>query len=467
MDRRNFLSIAGKGAAIALANTVLPGNITAQKAAHPHSATQKAVPEGAADYTLRIQEMSLELAPGATVKTVGYNAQVPGPLVRMKQGVPVTVDVLNDTSVEDLLHWHGFDIDPINDGAMEEGSPMIPPKGKVRYSFTPKMAGSRWYHTHNSAGKDLTRATYTGQFGFAYVEPKQDPGHYDQEIFLPIHHWGPKIEMLGPPVNGCEVVYQYASFNDKLLSASAPIKVKKGQRVLFHFLNASATQNVSLALPGHQFEVIALDGNPIPTPTKVDSLFIAVAERIDAIVEMNQPGVWILGSTNDEERKIGLGIPIEYAGSTGPALWKAPASVNWDYLRFGKTPATDITADETKMMIFGKKAGGAKDGMDLWIINGKAWPDGDPILVKEGKRYRLSLMNASPELHPVHLHRHSFEVVSINGKKTSGIIKDTINMNPFGRVELDFVANNPGPALFHCHQQLHMDYGFIQIIRYA
>lgn len=462
MNRREFLRVTGRGAAAAWMGGSLLKSGLSQTPAHTATA-----PAGKADHSLTIEDLTLELAPGVSVKTVGYNGKVPGPLLRMKHGVPVTVEVQNKSSVPELVHWHGFDIDSLNDGAMEEGSPMIPAGGSLRYSFTPGLTGSRWYHTHAPAGKDLSRSTYTGQFGFAYVEPAQNAGDYDQEIFLAVHHWNPKLEMQGPPVSGCEVAYQYASFNDKMLSASEPFKVKAKQRVLFHFLNASATQNVNLALPGHQFEVIALDGNAVPTPTKVDTLAIAVAERVDAVVEMNEPGVWILGSTDKAERAAGLGIPIEYAGKTGAPVWKDPVKVSWDYLQFGRPITAQPSADQTLMMIFGKKAGGAKDGMDLWMINGKSWPEIEPIKITRGKRYRLSMLNASPEWHPVHLHRHSYEVTSLNGKLSSGIMKDTINLNPFGRAEVDFVANNPGPTLFHCHQQLHMDYGFMQLIEYV
>src|SRR6202035_5760161 len=98
--------------------------------------------------------------------------------------------------------------------------------------------------------------------------------------------------------------------NQHMLGAGEPIRVKRGQRVLMHLLNASGTENVVLALPGHTFNVIAMDGNPVPNPVAVETLSIAVAERVDAIVEMNSPGVWILGSKNDAERASGLGLTI-------------------------------------------------------------------------------------------------------------------------------------------------------------
>ncbi|HLI84316.1 MAG TPA: hypothetical protein VKV17_10385 [Bryobacteraceae bacterium] len=112
--------------------------------------------------------------------------------------------------------------------------------------------------------------------------------------------------------------------------------MREGQRVLFRILNADATSQLNLALPGHKFEVIALDGNPVPTPAKGELLTIAVAERVDAIVEMNQPGVWVLGLTRDQDRQIGMGVVVEYANRTGEPQWKAPdKSVVWDYTVFG------------------------------------------------------------------------------------------------------------------------------------
>ena len=183
IDRRHFLhrgamALGGGLAATALAPPAL-------KAAGFPAAVQSKP-----DYTLKIEPCSIEIAPGVVVKTTAYNGQVPGPLLRLREGVPVTIDVTNASANPDIVHWHGLAIDSLNDGAMEEGSPMIAPGGQLRYTFTPRPAGTRWYHTHAGAGGDLTLGTYSGQFGFLLVEGKPDPGHYDQEIFLAIHHWG-------------------------------------------------------------------------------------------------------------------------------------------------------------------------------------------------------------------------------------------------------------------------------------
>ena len=109
----------------------------------------------------------------------------------MREGKTVSVDVINDTDVPELVHWHGMLIPSDVDGVEEEGTPPVPARGRRRYQFTPRPAGSRWYHSHAMAEADLHRGTYTGQFGFVYVDGGNDPGQYDQEIFLSLRDWEP------------------------------------------------------------------------------------------------------------------------------------------------------------------------------------------------------------------------------------------------------------------------------------
>ena len=411
------------------------------------------------------------------IKTTAFNGQVPGPILRLRQGVPVTIDVANQTDHEDIVHWHGLTTDPYNDGAMEEGSPMIPAGGSLRYTLaSPNPPGMRWYHTHATAGSNLSIGTYTGQFGFLLVEGAPDPGHYDQELFLAVHHWQPSfvpmVETMQaesanhPATSGSDVGYQYATINAHRLGAGEPIRVKQGQKVLMHLLNASATENVLLALPGHTFRIIAMDGNPVPNPREVEVVQVAVAERMDVVVEMNSPGVWTLGSTLEKSRQMGLGIVVEYAGKSGPPVWKDPPKTTWDYTQFANsTPLKD--ADETLPLAL-MDMGPQKDAkFDTWAINGQSWPNIDPIKVTRGKRYRLLFQNTSNDQHPMHIHRHTFEVASIGDKNISGLKKDVVNVMPLETVGVDLVADNPGDTLMHCHMQLHMDFGFMQLIKYT
>lgn len=465
MKRRAFLFSAAAALAHGAMASHLPGHM-----ALAHSVPQKA------DHTLSIEPCTVDIGNGVSIRTVAYNGQVPGPLLRMREGVPVSIEVANATSTADLVHWHGLAIDSLNDGAMEEGSPMIQPGRSLRYSFTPRPSGTRWYHTHAAAEGNLALGTYTGQFGFLLVEGKQDPARYDQEFNLAIHHWEPSfVPMVQtmrersanmPLTSGSDVGYKYATINGHMLGAGEPLRVKQGQRVLMRLLNASATENVILALPGHSFTVIAMDGNAVPSPKRVEVLSLAVAERIDAIVEMNAPGKWVLGSILEKERDMGLGVVVEYAGSSGSPVWKNPVVSDWDYTQFGKA---DSVPEPEKSFELVFRDIGSVDGspFDTWTINGKAWPHTDLLEVIQGKRYRLVFRNGSGDQHPMHLHRHSFEVTQVGGKRMSGLMKDVVNVMPLDSVAVDFVANNPGDTLMHCHQQLHMDFGFMQLVKYV
>jgi FtsP/CotA-like multicopper oxidase with cupredoxin domain len=461
IHRRDFLASAGMVVASETLGRLLPA---------------QAKPAGKADHSLHIAPVTLEIGPGVSVNTLAYNGQVPGPLLRLREGVPVTIDVTNGGTNADIVHWHGLMTDSLNDGAMEEGSPMIAAGETHRYSFTPKPVGTRWYHTHAGAYGNLAMGTYTGQFGFLLIEGNQSAPQHDMEVNLAIHHWQPSfvpmVETMRaasanqPLTNGSDVGYQYATINNRMLGQGEPIRVKRGQRVLIRLLNASGTENVVLALPGHRFTVVAMDGNPVPNPTSVEVLSLAVAERVDAIVEMNSPGVWILGSTLEKSRQMGLGIVVEYAGQSGSPVWKDPAPAEWDYTQFASN-ASAPEPDQSFELTFRDIGPQHGSQFDTWTINNKSWPEIEPLMVHAGKRYRLVFRNGSGDQHPLHLHRHTFEVTRIGNKHLSGLKKDVINVMPLDTVEVDFIADNPGDTLWHCHQQLHMDYGFMQLIRYA
>jgi FtsP/CotA-like multicopper oxidase with cupredoxin domain len=453
MNRRGFIK-ALAGACMAPART---------------DGSQETPGAAKADFTLRIGAVEVEIAPRHRIKTTGYGGGFPGPVMRMTEGKPVTIDVYNDSSIPELVHWHGLWIPPEVDGAAEEGTPMVPPRGHQRYQFVPRPAGTRWYHSHIFAGRDLHRSTYTGQFGFLLIEGKDNPGRYDQEVLLALHGWDPFLSsMKGGGEGSLEVGYNKLTINSHALGMGEPVRVREGQRVLFRILNASASLFHRLALPGHQFTVVALDGNPVPSPRSVSILELAPAERIDALVDMNRPGVWVLGDTDESTQKSGLGITVEYAGRSGAAQWEAPPDEKWDYTSFGRPGGIVETVGEPDRLVplvFRAKWAGNR-WVDHWTINGKEYPKTDPIQVRTNGRYRLIFDNQSDDIHPVHLHRHSFELIKVAGKPTAGLMKDVVAVPARKQVEVQFVADNPGLSLFHCHMQLHMDFGFMTLLKY-
>jgi FtsP/CotA-like multicopper oxidase with cupredoxin domain len=278
-----------------------------------------------------------------------------------------------------------------------------------------------------------------------------------------------KASLAAGAPRGYEVGYSLFSINGRMLGHGEPIRVKQGQRVLLHVLNGSATEIRSLALPDHRFKIVALDGNPVPNPVEVPVLWLGTAERISAIVEMNHPGVWILGDTSDDDRQHGMGIIVEYANKRDTPKWIKPPKSKWDYTQFALPNATAQTPDETIEMTFAKH-NAADNGFNLWTINDTPFSmeKMQPMFsIHEGKKYRLRMRNESDDIHPVHLHRHSFELTKIAGKNTAGIIKDVVMLGGYQEIEVDFTADDPGLTLFHCHQQVHMDFGFMALFNYV
>jgi len=484
MNRRDLLKL-GPLALAAAASKRGSGQMVMLPGAPTPDSTPAA---GADDITLRIAPVTVELAPDRILSTIGYNGTSPGPVLRMKEGKPVTVNVINETDTPETVHWHGFLIPPDLDGSEEEGTPTVPTHGSRIYKFTPGPSGSRWYHSHAMAMGDLHKGTYTGQFGFVYIEPAVNPGNYDQELFLALRDWEPffttqmvdmdadedpnapqpeRPAVLNTAQNGLEVNSTTYSINDKALGAGEPIRVAQGQRVLFHFLNASAIENRRIALGGHKFQVIALDGNPVPTPALVETLSLGAGERICAIVEMNNPGNWILGAPEDLIRNAGLGVLVEYANQHKQPQWIVPASLKWDYTIFGNkagASASPSTAENIDM-VFEKIPSGAGK-FNTFTVNGKPYPHENEFVLHEGQRYRLTFHNRTDDAHPLHMHRHLWELIDINGKPTAGVTKDIVVVPYYGRATVEFAANQPGLTLFHCHIQAHMDYGFKALFRY-
>jgi FtsP/CotA-like multicopper oxidase with cupredoxin domain len=184
---------------------------------------------------------------------------------------------------------------------------------------------------------------------------------------------------------------------------------------------------------------------------------------------MDHPGVWIMGDLSDDDRNHGMGIVVEYADHKTKPQWIAPAPFKWDYARLGNADGVIAAPDQVFDLTFAKD-NAAADGFNRWTVNNVSFSDSQmkPMFqVKQGKRYRLRMHNASDDIHPIHLHRHSFELTRVAGQPTSGVMKDVVMLGGYQEMEVDFVADNPGLTLFHCHQQLHMDFGFMALFEYV
>ncbi len=220
--------------------------------------------------------------------------------------------------------------------------------------------------------------------------------------------------------------------------------------------------------------VVALDGNVVPSPGRVEVIELGSGERVDAMAEMNNPGVWILGAVREEDRVARkMATVVEYAGRSGPARWLAPEETRWSYLFFGKLgpafgkpgpglgePGLGETPGTFVPLTIGRRRPGP-DGMEKWTINGETFnPGAPPRQLRRGESHHLVFENRTDEDHPLHLHRYSFELETLNGRAISGLIKDTVVLAARQRMQVRLTPMESGLALFHCHNQMHMNNGF-------
>jgi FtsP/CotA-like multicopper oxidase with cupredoxin domain len=136
------------------------------------------------------------------------------------------------------------------------------------------------------------------------------------------------------------------------------------------------------------------------------------------------PAIYVYNSV----RNLRVDAPSSTPGTSsgGGPQWVKPDPFRWDYTRFGKPNTAPVTVDDVIEVTI-VKHNAALDGFDQWTLNGEALSMDamKPMYrVHEGRRYRVKLRNASDDIHPLHLHRHSFELVRVGGKLTAGVVKD-------------------------------------------
>jgi hypothetical protein len=208
--------------------------------------------------------------------------------------------------------------------------------------------------------------------GFLLIEPRDNPAAYDQEVFLGLHDWNGQF--LSGDDGYMNPVCDVATINGKMLGSGDPVKVKQGERVMMHILNSSPTEVHWISFSGHSFKVVALDGNPVAQAQTVSMLRLAPAERVSAIVEMNNPGVWVLGEVRKHVQASGMGVVIEYANGSGKPVWTQPENLVWNYRQFaGAGEAAQHQDAKTIELVFDSKFQG-HGNEELWRINGLVYP---------------------------------------------------------------------------------------------
>ncbi|SDF20928.1 multicopper oxidase family protein [Terriglobus roseus] len=431
------------------------------------------------ELNLHLASSSLEIANNRFIRTTSYANYPAGSVVRLQPDSFTDIRITNSTDQEEFVHWHGLRVSASLDGTPEEESLSVSAVGVLSYALPPSEPGFYFAHSHAMCEHDLSRGPYSGQFVPMVIGSLQCTEHFDREVFLTSHEWEPSVfdtagnersleamhhlrvdseseEGEEVPDDGWDIVYRAATINGKILGEGEPIRVRNNERILFRILNASATERLQLSLPGHRFLVVALDGYPVPKPAFVEVVELGVGERLDAIVVMDTPGIWVMGSPEDRHRALGMGVVVEYADRSGKPIWSPPAGTSaWDYLRFSGS-AVNAAPCLSNLSYRIERRPSRPDGFERWAMVPLSSAQ---ETLRVGERCRITLLNNSDEAHPMHLHRFPFELTSVSGQPCAGIRKDTVVVPPFQQVQFDVQPDSSGPTLLHCHNQMHMDCG--------
>ncbi|MHB8274429.1 MAG: multicopper oxidase family protein [Dermatophilaceae bacterium] len=492
LSRRNVLfgafGLAGLAAVSACGGTtaVPPTALSVRRAeALRRSAGQRVV---TAKLTPRPTTVDLG---GPVVNTWAYGDSVPGPLLRARAGDLLRVQVDNQLPATTSVHWHGIALRNDMDGVPGMTQAPINAGKSFTYEFTVPDPGTYFYHPHS--GLQIDR----GLYGALLVDEAADPGGYDVEWTVVLDDWvdgtgrtpeqvlkeltavagggtagsgnnkggmdmgsGMGEAMTSPLLGGAgDIAYPHYLANGRVPAAPVTLTAKPGQRARLRLVNAGSDTAFRVALGGHRLTVTHSDGFPV-TPVTTDALLIGMGERYDVLVTVGD-GVFPLVALAEGKQGNALAVVRSAAAGAPPTASARPTELAGKVILSTDLTAADVVRLQAKdvdrshdLLLSGSMA------PYRWTINGKTFPDADPLPVEAGQRVRLRFQNMSMMFHPMHVHGHTFALVR------GGARKDTVIVRPMQTVEVDFEANNPGQWATHCHNIYHAETGMMTTLSY-
>jgi FtsP/CotA-like multicopper oxidase with cupredoxin domain len=450
VDRREFLVAS---ASVALA----PKNVLGQSKALRASATRQ----------------NLVGAAYPATEVWSYNASVPGPELRFKQGERLRVEVENALPAPTTVHWHGIRLPNAMDGVPGlTQAPIAASGGRFVYEFDLPDAGTYWYHPHPGDGEQLAR----GLYGALIVE-ERDPPIVDRDLVWILSDWrlDRQAVLRRDFASAMDASHAGRIGNTVTVNGAIPnaFSVRSGERLRLRLINASNARIYGLNFEGHEPWVIALDGHPVQ-PHWFERVVLGPGMRADVILDCIAAPASVHRVVDDFYRGSAYELlKLQYGRE--PRLREAfePAP------RIAANPLKEPSpeAEAHRIVLGGGMMGEMPDQRShqgvFWTLNGK--PVGHdhhgrtPLLsLKLGQSYRIELVNRTAWHHPMHLHGHVFRVLSKNGRQVlPRQWADTVLLDPDSRAEIALVADNPGDWMLHCHVLEHQATGMAAFVRVA
>jgi multicopper oxidase len=457
---------------------------------------------------------------GRTVRTWAYGETAPGPMLRATAGDVMRVDVDNQLPAATSVHWHGLALRNDMDGVPGMTQDPIAAGGSFRYEFTVPDPGTYFYHPHS--GVQLDRGLYgvlvvddpaePGRYDQEWVVVLDDwvdgTGRTPDQVLADLQQGGGDDGSMGgmggmdhgsmmggsmmggsmmggsmmggsmmggsmmggsmmggmggmqsPLLGGAgDIAYPHYLVNGRAATDPVTLAAKPGQRVRVRFVNAGSDTAFRVAVGGHRMTVTHSDGFPV-VPVSTDALLIGMGERFDVTLTLGD-GVFPLVASAEGKKGRGFAVIRTAAGRPPSADGPVPELSGLTLLGTDLSSGDSVRLDRRSTDRRHDLVLGGSMGPYRWTLNGKTFPDTEPLPVVQGERVRLRFVNQTMMFHPMHVHGHTFALAR------GGARKDTVIVRPMQALEVDLDADNPGQWATHCHNIYHAESGMMTTLSY-
>lgn len=400
------------------------------------------------------------IVPPYQTEVWAYNKKVPGPVFRIKLGDTIKVRFTNKLSESTTIHWHGIRVPNAMDGVPGVTQQPIKSGESFVYQFTPKDAGTFWFHPHVNTAEQVER----GLHGVLIVEDPDEP-QYSQDLVMVLDDWrlDRNWKINDRFVTRHDLAHDGRWGNIRTVNGQLqPVfDVKTGERIRIRMINVANGRVFSPQFPDLSPHVIAVDGMLTGGPFPLKRFFLAPGNRMDLDLVIPKTSVEsTLEIVDSFSRKT---VPIAFLRVESGETVETP-HFNLPQAAHFPEWSEAINAPVSHEYDLDAKRGGPY-GIS-WTINDSAWPEGKVHELEFGRFNRLRFTNKSSRLHPMHLHGQFFKLIARDGiEVTENFWRDTILVGPKESVDIGLVPLDKGLWASHCHILEHAEAGMMSTVR--
>ena len=405
------------------------------------------------------------LADDRRIQVWAYGGRVPGPELRIRLGDTLRVALRNELPQETTIHWHGVRVPNAMDGVPHLTQPPVQPGESFTYEFTPKDAGTFWYHPHVRSSEQVER----GLYGILVVEDREPPP-FDRDLVWIFDDW--RLDDTGeidPRFNTRHDLAHDGRWGQVLTingRTDESLRVRPGERIRLRLLNAANGRIVAPDFGGLSAKLIAVDGLYLREPVDATGFELAPGNRIDVDLLVDRTTSEIVDVTDMfASRRVQRLAQIVVDGEPVPAkAFPSPARAQVPVWAMG------LGVPEHHTFRLDARAGGPL-GIE-WMIDGRAFAGHDAhaehergVELVRGRFHRLRFVNGSARLHPIHMHGMFFRLLARDGRPVEEpFFRDTVLVHPREEIDIGVLPLDSGRWMLHCHILEHAEAGMMTTI---